>query len=487
MFIVTPYITKDPVVYGIFAICMSVTIFLGYADLGFLKAGQKYAAECYGRDDRIEEMKHIGFGIFVLLLFTILLSAVFFYFGAHPHLLIRDLDAPRDIAIASSLFFILALFSTPLTVLQRMTSMIFNIRLEGYVNQRISIITSLITIGSAFYYFRQGHYEIVQYFLFSQIFSLIGVIVAIWLAKRRYNYNIIQLFRYIRFNSEIYKMTYSLAYSGLYIMLVWIVFNELDKIVIGKYLGADRVAIFAIGFASAAFFRSIFGILFNPFTIRANYYVGVGDEEGLKKFTQQLFLITAPLVILPTVALGLVAKPFILTWVGSNYTESIVLAKYFIFASTLSFISYIASMILVAKVRIKEMYVVTTIRPLIYWLGIIGTISLMGLESFGLFKLIATFASQVYFFYILSKYLDVTLTQLFRKLYSILPPLLFLVSIMLVANNYFPQDKSKINFLIVTGTTGFALLISFIIQYYSSESIRVFGKNIMQSVYAKNK
>ena len=55
LFIVTPYLTSDKPIYGIFAVCVSVTIFLSYSDLGFMMAGQKYAAECYAKGDRTEE------------------------------------------------------------------------------------------------------------------------------------------------------------------------------------------------------------------------------------------------------------------------------------------------------------------------------------------------------------------------------------------------------------------------------------------------
>ena len=63
MFIVTPYITSNPSTYGIYMVCMSITVFLSYADLGFLGAGQKFAAEYYAKGDRDSEVKIIGFSI----------------------------------------------------------------------------------------------------------------------------------------------------------------------------------------------------------------------------------------------------------------------------------------------------------------------------------------------------------------------------------------------------------------------------------------
>jgi O-antigen/teichoic acid export membrane protein len=315
LFIVTPYLTKDPSTYGIYAVCISVTIFFSYADLGFLRAGQKYAAESFSRGDRTEEMRYIGFGTFVHLLFTLGLSCVLVYLGYHPNLLIKGLSTPEKISTASNLFLILAGFS-PVTAIQRMVGMIFDIRLESYISQRISLFASIITIVSVFYFFREGEYRIVPYYFFSQALNLIAVIICLWLAKIYYAYNLKQLLKCVRFDFDIYKISSGLAYSGLYIVVAFILFYELDQMAISKFLGAEKVAIYAIAFAFATLFRSIFGIFYYPFTVRANHFVGIGDEEGLKKFCLLLVSLSAPLIVIPTVAIALVAKPFILSWVG---------------------------------------------------------------------------------------------------------------------------------------------------------------------------
>ena len=76
MFIVLPYLTLDTTVYGVYTLCVSFSIFLSYADLGFVGAGQKYAAECFARDEVEEEINIIGFAGFILLVFLVLLSFV---------------------------------------------------------------------------------------------------------------------------------------------------------------------------------------------------------------------------------------------------------------------------------------------------------------------------------------------------------------------------------------------------------------------------
>ena len=43
--IVIPYISDNSKIYGIYSLWVSFTIFLSYADLGFLNAGYKYARD----------------------------------------------------------------------------------------------------------------------------------------------------------------------------------------------------------------------------------------------------------------------------------------------------------------------------------------------------------------------------------------------------------------------------------------------------------
>lgn len=484
MFIVTPYLTKEPSIFGIYAVCISATIFLNYADLGFLRAGQKYAAECYARGERTEEMKYIGFGTFVLLVFTLFCASILFYLGYHPQSLIKGLDTPEKISTASSLLIILACF-TPVAALQRMVSMIFNIRLDGYVNQRISLCASIITIGSVFYFFRSGKYQIAPYFFFSQAVNFVVLIVCLWLAKSKYDYNIKQLIRYVRFNLSVYKKASKLAYSGLYVTVFGIIFYELDQITIAKLLGVDKVAIYAIAFVFATLFRSIYGIIFYPFVVRANYFVGNGDDEGFKSFSFQLITLSASLVVIPTVAFILIAEPFIMSWVGTSYLGSVNLAKILALSYILSFISYTASTVIFAKERISEIYIIATIQPVIYWLGILSTYSFLGLMSFALFKLIATFASETYYFRILIKYLNMSTESFLKKvIYPLILPLAFLVTVLMIVNGYLPCEKSRINLLIVAGTTCFSVSGAFFIQYLTSSDLRKVAKQLIRvSIY----
>ena len=60
--IVIPKLSSNIGAYGIYTVVVSLLMLIQYADLGFLGAGQKYAAESYSRDDRDEEIKILSFG-----------------------------------------------------------------------------------------------------------------------------------------------------------------------------------------------------------------------------------------------------------------------------------------------------------------------------------------------------------------------------------------------------------------------------------------
>jgi hypothetical protein len=81
VFVVTPYLSTQPNLYGIYSIVIAAYLFLSYADFGFLSAGMKYAAECFAQDrqkDEIEIMNNVI--IFSFMLFIILVNNSLSYY-----------------------------------------------------------------------------------------------------------------------------------------------------------------------------------------------------------------------------------------------------------------------------------------------------------------------------------------------------------------------------------------------------------------------
>lgn len=479
MFIVVPYLTSEPVIYGIYTVCISISIFLAYADLGFMGAGQKYAAEYFAKGERLEEIKIIGFTNFILLVFLMLFSVGFLILSFHPEFLIKNLAPGKQETIASSLLLILALF-TPVTLLQRLLQMIYGIRLEDYIIQRTNIIASLLKLISVLWFFRSGEYSIVGYFLFIQIINLLAALLTLLIAKKRYNYDFKFLLKSIHFNKNVFAKTKTLAFTSLYLTITWILYYELDPAAIGRLLGAQQVAIFAIGLTIMSFFRSMLGILFSPFNARFNHFIGNHDEAGLKLLFTTVTTILAPLIIIPIITVSLMAKPLILSWVGIAYSESITIARLLIICNVYAFITYPTSLLLMAQEKIKEMYMVNTIIPLVYWSGIALTYNKFGLNSFALFKFIAFTISAIVYIGILKRYLNLSFSQLYQQyIRPIIIPILFLIFTSFLISDYLPIEKSKINLLTAATSTGLMIISSFLLVYFSSSYFKSQLKNIL--------
>lgn len=472
MFVVIPFLTSDPITYGVYSVCISFSIFLAYADLGFLGAGQKFAAEYFAKGDKDAEIKVIGFTTFILALFLIFFAIGFLLLSQQPQLLVKGIDNINQEKIASSLLLILAIF-TPTTLLQRMLQLIFGIRLEDFIIQRNNIVGNLLKIISVLWFFRLGKYDIIGYFFFTQLINLLIALLTLTIAKKRYQYDFKTLIMAIRFNTSVFNKTKGLALVSLFLTVSWILYYEMDTIAIGKFIGVNQVAIYAIGLTILSFFRSIFGILFSPFNIRFNHFIGHDNDEGLKAFVFQVVVALMPVVTIPILAIAIYAKPLILTWVGSEYLKSIEIAQYLIFCNFFAFISYPMGMLLMAKEQQKKIYIIATLLPVIFWIGILSTVGVLGLKSFAIFKLVAFLLSFIVYYYLMLQYLQLSLWFSIKKIVApILFPMVFLILSSVFIIEYLPTEKSKINLLSIAGTIGILIFMAFIIQYFSSSSWR---------------
>jgi O-antigen/teichoic acid export membrane protein len=472
MFGVIPYLTSDPTTYGIYSVCISFSIFLSYADLGFMGAGQKYASEYFARGDREEEIKVIGFTSFILLIFLLLFSVGFFVLSLSPDILVKGINSANQYYVASSLLLILAVF-TPTTLLQRLLQMIFGIRMEDFIIQRANVIGSVFKIVSVLWFFREGKYDIVGYFLFAQIVSFIAALFTLFIARKKYNYNFIYLFRSIHFNKLLFYKTNGLAFASLFMTISWILYYELDSVGIAILLGAKNVAIFAIGLTVLSFFRTIFGILFSPFNVRFNHIIGLGDDNILKPFYLHIVTILAPFVVFPILTIAILARPIVLTWVGGDYVESVAIVQFLVFCNVFAFITYPTNFMLVAKEQQKALYFVNALLPFIFWLGILFTINILGVYSFAVFKLVAVIFASLVLYKLMIDYLKLNILDSVKKIFlPMLFPILFLIFTAFLIRDYLPETKSKLNLLVVAIVMGVLIVLSFMIQYFVSQKLR---------------
>lgn len=447
MFIVIPYLSSDQTTYGIYTVCISITIFLSYADLGFLSAAQKYAAESYSYGDREREVSLIGFAHFIFLCVTLLISGAFLYFSFHPDQLIDNLLPGRQTQTAHELLLILA-FSTPIVVVQRLAQMIFGIRLEEYHIQKLVIAGNVLKILSVFYFFTHGRYNIIGYYLFIQIISALVAVGGIWMARHKYRYPLGQLVRRFRFSNDIFRHTRSLAFSSLFITLCWILYYELDSITIAKLLGADAVAIYAIGLSILSFSRSLLGVLFSPFASRFNHFIGLGQWTEFRHFYLHVIFLTFPLVVFPLVAVAMMSRGVVISWVGPEYTASIEIVVWLILCNILGFVSYPAGIMLMACEKIRQLYLQNALMVLIFWGGIVATVEIWGIESFARFKFLTFIFNGIVYLWFSLQFLGISL-HLFLRMVVVpyLPALAVMLGMLFLIRDSCIDGKNRLNLL----------------------------------------
>ena len=103
-------------------------------------------------------------------------------------------------------------------------------------------------------------------------------------AKKKFDVSFWSILRHIKFKKSVYDLLSGLAYATLFGSVCWILYYELDNIVIAKLLGAGAVAIYAAAFSILSYLRSFLNILYSPFMARFNYFTAQKDIRGLNAF-----------------------------------------------------------------------------------------------------------------------------------------------------------------------------------------------------------
>jgi O-antigen/teichoic acid export membrane protein len=472
MMIVIPFLTSNANLYGIYTICTSFNVFLTYADLGFLSAGQKYAAEYFVQNDNQNEIKVVGFTIFILALFLSLFSLFFWGVSLNPQILINNVLNSNAKSIASNLFLLLSV-STPIVLMQRLAQIIYGVRVKDYLIQRLNIIGSIFKVIGVYYFFYRGSYSIVSYFAFTQFVNFCVAFVVLYNAKKLFLYDYNSLFKAFRFDSLILAKTKKIAFASFYLTVMWVLYYELDSIFIGKFLGPYAVAIYSIGIILLTLFRSLFGILFSPFNVRFNHFIGELDFNGLYLFFFNIIRLFAPIIVIPLISIVFFVRPLILTWVGFEYIDSIFVSSFLILCNLFAFLSYPTGMLIMAKEQHKNIYFINTFIPIFYWIGILLTYREFGVISFSFFKFIAFTLSFFYYTYIVVNDLKIKVGELISKLFiPLVLPLLSSLLFSFYMISFLPTTKGKLELLFVVSSILISIFTGFLILFLTSKYYR---------------
>jgi O-antigen/teichoic acid export membrane protein len=402
MFVVTPLITNMPVVYGIYTVCISLTIFLNYADLGFLMAGEKFAAESYSKKDPESERAFIGTSVFIYLIVCTFILLCVVIFAWNPSLLIRDIGKDSlQYDIAQKLLLILSL-SIPFTVVQKYVFLIYKIRLESYKIQRVGIVGSLLIILSVPFVFFNNQYDIVGYYLFSQV--IMGFIPIYYLFKsRECGYPLREIIKSVCLDKAKFVTMKGLAFSGFISCICWMLCYELDLILISTLLGAQMVALYAIGRNMNNMIRSVLGIVYSPYFVRFNYYVGEDDNEGMKKMYYSLVCLFSYFTVIPIVVFIFFAKPFIVAWVGDSYIGAVMAVQFLVICFLPNYFSSPAGYVVTALNQFKGILVVSILQLIVFYLCFFSLLHFLDISAMAIAKCMINFVGGIYYLVLVSK------------------------------------------------------------------------------------
>ncbi|MDA9322307.1 hypothetical protein N9Q72_04520, partial [Gammaproteobacteria bacterium] len=462
LMVVIPHLSANPELFGIYSICLSITLYLSYADLGFLSAGQKFAAEAYGRNDIGEEIAIAGFSIFVLIAMFIPFSIFSVYIANNPEILLNNLSVENR-NIAKNLFLIIGLLLPIQIVLQRLVTFVLSIRVMNYIELRVNILVNIIKIASVFFFFTSEVYLLAEYFLFITLMSIIGSFLTLIIIKVMFNYNFIALIKKIKYQPEVYKKMGALAISSFCLSISFIVYYELDSILISKLIGIEEVAIFAIGLTLLKFVKTLTNLFYGPFLNRLNQFAGRGEDIQINAMIQKILNITLPGYLILVLVLVLSTKYLILFWVGSVYESSILITKLLFISLIFTVYNSPASYYYNVALKYKYIYAVSICAPIIFLASIFLLYPISGLIAFAWTKVIIGVFICVFSIITLKEIVSVGKDWVLRSgpLLAVLILIFWLYPIYL--DSVFPViEKNTTELLLLVMSIGATVLISYL-------------------------
>lgn len=465
LFVVVPYISSNKIIYGIYSVCTSLTIFFAYADLGFLSSGNKYAAEYYVKGEHQEEIKIVGFTSFIMVSVFAVLALGVIVLGLFPKLLIPELvNGSEQMRIARWLLFVLAI-SCPILILQRLLNLIFTIRVEDFKFQRMNVIGNVIRILSVIFFFGNGRYLIVEYYVFYQLVNLSVVLTALLYVRSHYGYALRDLVGAFRFDKTIFDKVKGLTGASLVITISSIIYYELDQVVISNVLGIEAVAMYAVALSALQLVRTFCSVVYSPYTSRYNHFIGLKDYQGLTHFVKKMIILFAPILIIPILTLSLLSEPFMISWVGDQYRDSAILVSFLVLSFSFNFVKDPINQYFVATERNKVLVKYNISIPLIFWIGVLMLISSFKTEAFAIMKFVAPLLSFFAYWIIAKKdfknkgYDFLTIRSI---LVTIIPTVIVVILSSWICRKWMIEEYSKqtlfVNLLIMGLSVTFSLI-----------------------------
>lgn len=458
LFIITPFISSNKELFGVYTLCISLTMMFNYIDFGFLRSASKFCSEKYSENNFADEISYLGFGSFMTILFSIVIIVLLILFSIDPSLIIKGVSGSNNLLEIKKLFLILAI-SSPTYILHRIVQVVYEIRIKSFLYNRVYIIVNSFNIISAIYFFSGDNYNLIGYFITLQILNFLSLSISIIDIGIRYKYPYLKFISALKFDIKIFNTTKKIALSSILIIISWIIFIEIDSLFIINKFGAEKLAVFSIAFTFFTIIRFIFSTICGPFTVKFNYHTN--DLIYLNIFIKKTLLILFPVFIIITINFLSISKNFVLSWVGDGYFESSNISFLFILSFTFSAISFVTAAYLTTIQDLKKLNIISSLQPVAFWvLVLVFSTFFLNLYNFIALKISIIIFTDFILFLILVKKVNLNIIKFLKiNLSNLLLPLILITLFNYCFLHLLPVEKSKINLLLVISYFGITFFI----------------------------
>lgn len=403
-FVVIPWLSSAGNEFAIYATISTISVVVGYLDFGFLRAAQVFSAAQYKEKNLLKEAEYIFAGGIAYTLIVLLLSVILSLASFYPEYIINS-PHKGDLVLASSMLKLAGL-NICLLAVQRALNIFLDNRLKLYVyNIALSAVNIFSTVVAVILHLNFSEFPVLEYYISLVVGNLLLTCILLYVVFSIKEFEFSDLIDASVLRERI-KAMYALAGNNLFASISWLFFIELDSVYVSRFIGIDAMFVFAPLVTIFGIQKFGTGMLWGPVNtiIMRNKGELRLDEDNV----QYLLLINFFLVTLGSVTLSMYSEPFILGWIGKDYSESVRLLKFGALYLALSPISMLFVSTYSSKERVAGLYKYSFLQVFSFWTIWLISVEVSAQKSmvvFVLIKLFSFFLSDVYCFVKIFRYL----------------------------------------------------------------------------------
>lgn len=438
-FILLPFIVSriGKELYGIYVIAIVINGYFGLIDLGLSNAVLKYVAEYRGKRDE-GSLNDVLSALFTFYAVIGIVSAIFmlalsYNFGWFFEVGEGSKETTRVIFLITS-FFSLVIWPTKL----------FQGVIEGVqrsdLKAKVNILIQGCYAGLTYYLLVSG-YGAVSLLIATQSLALLGNIFLLILSHRELK-GLKIIFPYLKL--ETFSLIFNFSFYMILCSITIMMAHELGHIIIGTFISVAAVTLFQPAYMIQKGFGTLLGSIMG-----SSLRVASAEMEGARDYDKQRYhLFTSTryimMALMPMVIIVIFfMKPFIYYWMGSDFSESVIVAQILVFYWIFNGMLEVGHGILFAKGMAKDLFVIQFIDASAFIISSLALVSHFGIVGVAMGTVIAkVFVSFPMMLNMILKTMNITFADYLRSALRWLVPLSILAVIFCwtAIKLYYPEN-----------------------------------------------